>query len=109
MTELKPCPFCGERPKVEVSEPCNDYPMNAIYSWQAYIYCCVQISTSKQYKTGEEALQESAKVWNNRPAEAKIKADGVRDAQAEIMEGLTSKVVNSYEWDEYINKLEQGE
>ena len=86
MTELKPCPFCGDTDALSI--------FNEFFEFVS----CEKCSYALPYK-----------AWNNRPAEAKIKADAVRDAQAEIMEGLTSKVVNSYEWDEYINKLEQGE
>lgn len=60
MTELKPCPFCGEDAKV--------YKLPSIYRNRSYygIECgsneCITLTMSADYRTEQEAIE----AWNRR-------------------------------------------
>ena len=60
MTQLKPkgC-FCGGSVEIELYEPCDDYPGNGIFSWDALIECSFCKARppfmQRRYKTKEEA------------------------------------------------------
>ena len=60
MSELKPCPFCGEMPIIH-GEESGDY----------YIECinvgCACLPTSCFYETKEQAIE----AWNRREGEQK--------------------------------------
>lgn len=53
MTELKPCPFCGN----------EDIRVERIYNYYEVI-CSDCLSRTEEYPTKEEAIE----VWNNRPS-----------------------------------------
>ena len=115
MTELKPCPFCGSRDIKETA-------LQTLFPQAGFVrsngYVCLSCG-SKNYKS----------MWNNRPAEAKIKADAFAAGFKEgLMLPIPSLPDNSEPVDssidrlayhinkipecagrEYVNKLEQGE
>ncbi len=67
MTELKPCPFCGEIPVVFSS-----YAANAIRTFTGYfVSCdnidCEQLPESDRYWSKEEAIND----WNRRVDDGK--------------------------------------
>lgn len=70
MDKLKPCPWCGGRAEAEVYEPCDDYPGNAVYRFDASVDCTKCRAThppiSGRYKTKQEAIEKAVNKWNKR-------------------------------------------
>lgn len=94
MSDLKPCPCCGSS---DVGGA----------SGIVHCYSC-RMSTDKMADT-----EIAERVWNNRPAENKIKADAVREAAYHVLStdvGYGVKSKNSRDsLITYANKLERGE
>lgn len=88
MSELKPCPCCGS---TDVGGA------GGIVS----CYSC-HLETTK-HKTTSDACQS----WNNRPAENKIKADGVREAKAEALAKLGWRDTTHYLVVKFLRKLDE--
>ena len=70
INELKPCPFCGDKPQI-ATEKCltslafnKGYPDNGNLYIQKTMYLvkCICCSLSKRYITEQEAIE----AWNRR-------------------------------------------
>ncbi len=68
--ELKPCPFCGEKPITTVKAVCEkgtDYIRFKVHCYKCRAEQYVDIlSGSSNFKEVEKAKQEVAEVWNRR-------------------------------------------
>ena len=78
-SQLKPCPFCGEKVKLYVSVNGKGY--NASCS---NTECRILIITETS-----DSPEEAIKVWNTRSAESKVLED-IRAEIAEIEDGISS-------------------
>lgn len=88
MTEqLKPCPFCG-------SEDIKRY--GGGYAQEAPVTVCKNCHA--------ECLGHE--LWNNRPAENKLKADAIREAIA-VIDEMESPEASDFL--EYADQIERGE
>lgn len=58
MTELKPCPFCGELPTL-FDNPC-------------YFYQCVNVTCQGQEMSWNDTIEEALASWNTRPIEDEL-------------------------------------
>jgi len=89
-TELKPCPFCGGEAKRYGGGLSQEAPVTACTA------CFTQV-------IGHE-------LWNNRPAENKLKAAAVREAlQYEPKWRVYGAEAQLHAIDEYADKIEKGE
>jgi Lar family restriction alleviation protein len=61
MSELKPCPFCGEMPELS-TRPC-------------YYYQCVKSGCEGQEVSWNNTEEEALKSWNTRPIEDALCAE----------------------------------
>lgn len=102
MSELKPCPFCGNHSVLEIDEP---FFISGSRIESVTIYCS-ECDAEMTYDTEEQAID----MWNNRPHENKMKADAVLGAANEIL-GYPPLNDNydKLEFINYANKLERGE
>lgn len=95
MSDLKPCLFCGG-------------------DWHGYLNQHHEYRvTCSNRECSLSGISFSKKAWNNRPAENKIKAEGVRGAADNLycatIGHLTMEDTGEVDWlIEYANKLEGG-
>jgi hypothetical protein len=72
MTEPKPCPFCGELPKL-FDKPCHYYQ-------------CVKEKCQGQEMSWNNTIEEALASWNTRPIE-----DELNNRIAELVRELCQK------------------
>ena len=80
--ELKPCPFCGYRARVEATR-------DAVGDYQGYVECMDCGATAYgpgDMKDAESAMYEAGRAWNRRYAERERSAN-VRDVRRMFADG----------------------
>lgn len=98
MSELKPCPICGDD---NAFVECMDINVYAVRCNE-----CLCTGPTGENVDEEEAESESIQAWNHRPAESKLKAQGYYDAIVEA--GVSQSTAKSLA-EAYANKLEGEE
>ena len=92
MSELKPCPFCGDTRIKQYGGGLSQESKITVCSG-----CFTQV-------TGHE-------LWNERPIENKIKANAIRDAMKDCEYRVTGvgHVISHVELSKYADRIERGE
>ena len=89
--ELKPCPFCGEKPELEVEE----IDLNGSATKDSFKYYC----DNCDYFRGEcDTVEEAVKCWNKRTS------DRLEQENAELREALNVLVYKD-SWGNYFTGL----
>lgn len=101
MSELKPCPFCGDQAFLKRNEP---YYIIGRKVESVTIYCHDNNCDFEIiYNTEDQAIRK----WNNRPYERKVGADAILEASKACNKGdeYGHFLCSVYDLEEYAAKL----
>lgn len=87
--KLKPCPFCGHRVELSISE----------YNYAIVCNSCHIYSSDSSYTQSSDNinLDQFIEQWNNRPLEEKIKERGTKNITAQTSQNWSEQWINILE------------